>query len=193
METSSNVERSSEAPSAATSDGDWRTEDLWSTIRRYDHYYGTTNFKSSVLSSINVFVVSVGLGATSLVFSSWSGGWAEIGALITILLVVCVSLVSLVFSLLSIYPYLGAGRKPKSVLFFEDVSRLGSPQQLEARVLSLTPDDRRHDLNEQVYYLAVGLSEKFRKQRFAIVSLLLTVPGFVFLAFFLTAMSLGDS
>jgi len=124
---------------------DKKIELLQYNISRFDHYYASVNFKSSFLVVGNITILGFLLGKGSI---DWY---------VSIILFSIV--VSLVYVLLAIKPYLKPYQGSNSILYFNDIAN--NESVFKNKLKDLTREEYILDLQEQVYILADGLKNKF--------------------------------
>lgn len=131
------------------------------TIGRFDHYYASINNKVSALLVLATFIVG-GLIALFPTVSNLPQCTITIG--IYLLVLTCMGLSAMILLIVALRPCFGG--KGSSLLFFMDISRLTKQQFVDSSDTQ-TKDEHLTDLREQVYYLARGLTGKFRLLRVA--------------------------
>ncbi|MCT7501635.1 hypothetical protein CRU86_00625 [Aliarcobacter skirrowii] len=115
-------------------------------ISRFDHYYASVNFKSS-------FLVLGNLSLFSFLFINKSN-IHELFIILSSLL----SVLSLVFTLLAIAPYLKGNVNYKSNIFFGEIAnKIDFKKDIE----NLQEKEYLDDLIDQNKYLSNGLKNKF--------------------------------
>lgn len=136
-----------------------KIEMLKYNISRFDHYYASVNFKSSFLVLGNITILGFLLSENSISF--YTG------------LIMFLILISLVFVLLAINPYLKQYQGSNSVLYFGDIAN--SESIFKNKVGTLSEEEYILDLKEQVYVLAIGLKKKFSYLNVSIIVLTLNI------------------
>lgn len=125
-----------------------KIEMLKYNISRFDHYYASVNFKSSFLVIGNITLLG-------FLFSTLS----DINICLFIAHVL-VTILSLIFVLLAIKPYLKSYDKNTSLIFFNDIANMKG-DEFKDKINTLTEESYVTDLKEQVYALSKGLEKKF--------------------------------
>lgn len=125
-----------------------KIEMLKYNISRFDHYYASVNFKSSFLVIGNITL----LGFLFTILSDINICLFIAHVLVTIL--------SLIFVLLAIKPYLKSYDKNTSLIFFNDIANMKG-DEFKDKINTLTEESYVTDLKEQVYALSKGLEKKF--------------------------------
>ncbi len=115
-------------------------------ISRFDHYYASVNFKSS-------FLVLGNLSLFSFLFLNKTGVNG-----VCIILSSVLSVLSLVFTLLAIAPYLKGNINYRSNIFFGEIA---NKTDFKNDIENLQEKDYLDDLVEQNKYLSIGLKNKF--------------------------------
>ncbi|MFW2516360.1 Pycsar system effector family protein [Aliarcobacter butzleri] len=115
-------------------------------ISRFDHYYASVNFKSS-------FLVLGNLSLFSFLFLNKTGVNG-----VCIILSSVLSVLSLVFTLLAIAPYLKGNINYRSNIFFGEIA---NKTDFKNDIENLQEKDYLDDLIEQNKYLSIGLKNKF--------------------------------
>ncbi|ABA77430.1 DUF5706 domain-containing protein [Pseudomonas fluorescens] len=159
-----------------------RISSMWDSLKRFDTYIGTVNFKSGLLTTLNAAIFGgVVLKADSFI---QKGSYYQV-LLIAILAVVAIlSLLSIYYVIKSIWPNLtsaSTGTRPSqspSVFFFSSVSRNFTAAQFVDTVQQKKADELERDLIVQVHEVAVITDLKFKVIARAAI---LTVWNLVFL------------
>ena len=125
-----------------------KIEILKYNISRFDHYYASVNFKSSFLVIGNITLLG-------FLFTTLS----DINICLFIAHVL-VTILSLIFVLLAIKPYLKSYDKNTSLIFFNDIANMKG-DEFKDKINTLTEESYVTDLKEQVYALSKGLEKKF--------------------------------
>ncbi len=125
-----------------------KIEMLKYNISRFDHYYASVNFKSSFLVIGNITLLG-------FLFTTLS----DINICLFIAHVL-VTILSLIFVLLAIKPYLKSYDKNTSLIFFNDIANMKG-DEFKDKINTLTEESYVTDLKEQVYALSKGLEKKF--------------------------------
>jgi hypothetical protein len=134
-------------------------------IERYDHYYDTVNNKGAFYIALNTFLLGglfAGFIALNDTVSKPYYLW-----LLLVIFAIC-NLLSSVITILAIHPYVDTTKRPtkKSLMFFGSVSIYQRENFVDA---FRDQDDERtiKDATTQVWFLARGLTVKFRRLKIA--------------------------
>lgn len=117
-------------------------------ISRYDHYYASVNFKSSFLILANITMLG-------FIFTS-----SQITNTFTTIVVAIFPILTVIFVLLAIKPYLKSYGGRDSIIFFGDVANQ-SNDEIRKKINELSEEKYITDLVQQNTILAVGLKQKF--------------------------------
>lgn len=134
-------------------------------IERFDNYYSGINNKGAFILAINTLVISgmlVGVkDLQSMVIPS-----IIIYFKIMIGIIIVLSLISMLYTISAIIPYLDSNNK--SLWFFNDVANR-SLIVFKNDINVQRDDEINDDIDEQIYYLAVGLKVKHKKIKTALI------------------------
>ena len=138
-------------------------------INRFDGYYTSINFKSSffIISSVGM----IGMLFQNKILNNTS------------YIAISMLLITLVFVILAIKPYLKSLKKSNSNIFFHDISSKGL-EQFRKDLIQLEAKHYINDLIEQNYYLSVGLKNKFEYLNKATIFFLIGVILFFISLFY---------
>jgi len=138
-------------------------------INRFDGYYTSINFKSSffIISSVGM----IGMLFQNKILNNIS------------YIAISMLLITLVFVILAIKPYLKSLKKSNSNIFFHDISSKGL-EQFRKDLIQLEAKHYINDLIEQNYYLSVGLKNKFEYLNKATIFFLIGVILFFISLFY---------
>lgn len=117
-------------------------------ISRYDHYYASVNFKSSFLILANITMLG-------FIFTSNS-----VAGTFSTIVVTIFPILTVVFVLFAIKPYLKSYGGKDSIIFFGDVANQ-SNDEIKKKINELSEEKYITDLVKQNTILAVGLKQKF--------------------------------
>jgi hypothetical protein len=132
------------------------TEHRHFLIHRFDHYYDSINNKANLFLGINIFLIG-GLFTALAILPSYLK--EETGAIFWIILMLGLNITSMLFTLFSLLPY--AKTCGESMVYFGDISRI----ELKTFLQKFAAQDTEQvsaDLDQQIYYLALGLAKKFK-------------------------------
>lgn len=140
-------------------------------IERFDHYYDSINNKGNFFLTINTFLIGVIVSGYTFLQEKLKLD-NTIQWLIAILALL--GLVSIVFTIWAILPYLKSGnrKKYKSLLFFGSISEYSEIEFIKA-FNENTDEAIRQDISRQIYTLAKGLNKKFARLKVAGIFLIL--------------------
>jgi hypothetical protein len=147
-------------------------------IERYDHYFDTVNNKGAFYIGLNTFLLG-GLFAGFIALHEKVSKPYYLWVLL-ILFAIC-NLISSIITILAIHPYVNTSKKSakKSLMFF------GSVATYDREIFgnAFMQQDQQHigkDTVTQVWFLARGLTIKFRRLKFAgyliIVQFFILIP-----------------
>jgi hypothetical protein len=153
-------------------------------IERFDNLSDTINNKGLFYIGLNTFILSgISVGLTSLYkdINSSIGIWIFLAAV-----VIC-CLVSSLFTISAIKPYMKdnfSGNDNPSLMFFGGIARY-ELSYLKQKIDTQTPEQITDDAIQQMHSLAKGLTNKFKKLRVASyllqIQFCLLLPLFVLL------------
>lgn len=152
-------------------------DELQFIITRYDHYYDSTNNKGQFFLGLNTFILGgVGVGFFSI------KNQISISAFLLFLtvLLACLGLISIYFTLKALIPFFGSKKRPgTSLIFFGSVAKL-KRHEFVTKVQSYSPTEFEKDLSEQAHELAIGLDKKFHWLKWAgwllLIQFILLIP-----------------
>ena len=139
-------------------------------ISRFDHYYASINFKSSFLVLANITLLGFLLTSNDIAFSSF-------------LLCTVISILTIIFVLLAIKPFLKSYSGSSSVLYFEDINNSSSTEFIN-KISKITNEDYINDLQGQNFILSQGLTNKFKWLNRATISFIINLAIFIILLLF---------
>ncbi len=144
-----------------------RISGLWDSLKRYDTYIGTVNFKSGLLTTLNAAIFG-GVVLKSDALITKESLYRE-ALTINMVLIAILSLFSIYWVIKSIWPDLtSASTSPAkkisdpSLYFFGSVSRNFSAESYADALRDSTVDKIERDLAIQVHEVAVVTSLKFK-------------------------------
>ncbi|MEQ9727947.1 Pycsar system effector family protein [Pseudomonas sp. WHRI 8822A] len=163
---------------------------LWDSLKRFDGYISTVNFKSGLLATFNSAIFAGVILKSSEILASVNGG-VKILLLCGLVAISLISLLSIFWVIKSIWPNLSSSssdsvNKEHSVLFFASIAKNYKAQEYIDKIKYISFQDFESDLSRQVHEVAVITSDKMRKisiaSRIAVVNLvLLGFLAFVFI------------
>jgi Family of unknown function (DUF5706) len=145
---------------------------LWKTIQRFDFYINSTNTKASSIIAFNTFVLGgIVLKASEILPPKGVDHYLYLASGVCLIISAIASLVSLIATFFVISPFLKSSgdtdtkvKEPySSTIFFADIAKLSSSNQLLEQVKSSSDEVIYEDLSIQAYSLAQGLDGKFKK------------------------------
>lgn len=163
---------------------------LWDSLKRFDGYISTVNFKSGLLATFNS-AIFVGVILKSSEILTAVNGAVKVVLLCGLIAISLISLLSIFWVIKSIWPNLsssslGSVSKEHSILFFASIAKNYNAQEYIDKIKGINFQDFESDLSRQVHEVAVVTSEKMKKisvaSRIAVVNLmLLGFLAFVFI------------
>lgn len=143
-----------------------RISSMWDSLKRFDTYIGTVNFKSGLLTTLNAAVFGgIVLKADTLI---QKGSHYQF-VLISILAVIAVlSVLSIYHVIKSIWPNLTSastgpkGSEPPSIFFFSSIAKNYTATEFPNSVKTKNADELERDLSIQVHEVAVITDLKFK-------------------------------
>ena len=143
-----------------------RISSMWDSLKRFDAYIGTVNFKSGLLTTLNAAIFGgVVLKADSFILNDSQYNVLLIAILAVVALL---SLLSIYHVIKSIWPNLTSAStsakksQSPSIFFFSSVSRNFSASQFVDAVQQKNADELERDLIVQVHEVAVITDLKFK-------------------------------
>ncbi|PWB37064.1 MULTISPECIES: Pycsar system effector family protein [Pseudomonas] len=143
-----------------------RMSSLWDSLKRFDAYIGTVNFKSGLLTTLNAAIFGgVVLKADSFIQKESHYLYLLIFILTIITLL---SLLSIYYVIKSIWPNLtsastGPGEtEPHSIFFFGSIAKNFTASEFANSVKIKSADELERDLSIQVHEVAVITDLKFK-------------------------------
>lgn len=132
-------------------------------LGRYDQYYNNINNKGQFYLGINTLMVGAAISLLPKISKYCSlDGWFY---LFVILFSLC-CFFAVVFTLLSIHPYLKKGGLPRSMIFFKSISELPCDEFIK-KFSTQSKQEIKNDLAHQIHVLASGLTPKFKYLKYA--------------------------
>ena len=159
---------------------------LFKVINRFDFYINSTNTKASLILAWNGVLIGAVLLKYGEILSAFQpAGWSKGAAVALLTLIGICSLISNVFVLNVVFPFLRpsskatAGRilKSESMLFFGSVAAMGS-EHYHKRIVDSDAEEVLADLADQAATIAQGLQDKMHLIR---KSLIIVGLGLVFI------------
>lgn len=141
---------------------------LWDTLKRYDAYIATVNFKSGLITSLNLAVFGAVLLKSGELISQHNN--IKITLSLVLFLVSILSLLSVVWVVKSISPKLSSkSTNPiqPSVFFFGSVAKYETTESYSNAYSNIDIDNFEKDLINQVYEVASITDSKFKLIKFA--------------------------
>lgn len=151
---------------------------LFKVINRFDFYINSTNTKASLILAWNGVLIGTVLLKYGEILSAFQpAGWSKGAAVVLLTLIGICSLVSNVFVLSVVFPFLRpsskstAGRilKSESTLFFGSVAATGS-EGYHKRIVEIDAEEVLADLADQAATIAQGLQDKMQLIRKSLVT-----------------------
>jgi len=143
---------------------------LFDVIKRYDHYIGTTNYKTALIMS---FLTAVILGLTLRMLNISTGDNSHGIAYYSIALIVYSTVfasVIVIFHLFRVvFPDTSNPSTPKSLMFYRDVANCEDGiKGYFNKVNSTQENEYLKDISSQVFIVAGIVNEKFRILQLAV-------------------------
>lgn len=141
-----------------------RVSSLWETLKRYDVYIGSVNFKSGLLTSFNIAVFGgILLKIETLNISYAPYKWISLALLITIF---ASTSIALYWVIKSIWPNLTSASNAKTVepsmIFFGSVANNFSAETFKSTMANRTSKEIERDLCVQIHEVASITQLKFK-------------------------------
>lgn len=143
---------------------------LFDVIKRYDHYIGTTNYKTALIMS---FLAAVILGLTIRMLTISTGnnphGMAYYSIAFVVYSTVFASIIVIFHLLRVVFPNTTNPNTPKSLMFYGDV--INCEDGINGyfnKINSTQENEYLKDLSSQVFVVAGIINEKFRVLQLAI-------------------------
>lgn len=135
------------------------------SINRFDHYYDTINNKGNLFLALNTFLIG---GSVTGYFSL--NDLMGLGLFLLFGIIgLFFSFISISFTLMAIYPYLGKRNSVDEMKSTINFSEISNKTKTEFRQLyeEYNENSYYNDLVEQVWQLSIGLRNKFIKLQYA--------------------------
>lgn len=141
-----------------------RISSLWETLKRYDVYIGSVNFKSGLLASFNVAVfggVLLKIETVNLSYALYK--WIALALLVIIFISTSIALY---WVIKSIWPNLNsasnASQQELSMIFFGSVANNFSVEKFSSTMANRTSKEIERDLCVQIHEVATITHLKFK-------------------------------
>lgn len=141
-----------------------RISSLWETLKRYDVYIGSVNFKSGLLASFNVAVfggVLLKIETVNLSYALYK--WIALALLVIIFISTSIALY---WVIKSIWPNLNsasnASQQELSMIFFGSVANNFSVEKFSSTMAKRTSKEIERDLCVQIHEVATITHLKFK-------------------------------
>ncbi len=141
-----------------------RLSSLWETLKRYDVYIGSVNFKSGLLASFNVAVfggVLLKVETVNLSYALYK--WIALALLVTIFISTSVALY---WVIKSIWPNLTSSSNANpidpSMIFFGSVANNFSAESFKTTMANRTSKEIERDVCVQIHEVATITQLKFK-------------------------------
>jgi len=169
-----------------------RVSALWDSLKRFDGYIVTVNFKSGLLATFNSAVFAGVVLKASEVLASASYP-VSVVLFCNLLAISVFALLSMVWVVRSIWPNLSSksiGGGERSILFFASVAKNFTVEEYIDKVRGISFESFEADLCRQVHEVAVVTSDKMRRISLAskLASINLLLLGFLVLVLLLNAL-----
>lgn len=148
-------------------------------IERFDGYYAEINNKGSFILAFNTLIISGFLiGITDLI--TLIPCYELTKFKIAISVIILLSILSMVFTIFSIIPYLDSCKT--SFWFFNDIANRKKEDFLK-EINAQKKSEEKKDLENQIYYLAIGLKAKHKKIKTALIFNLLQMLLLIYITY----------
>jgi len=142
-----------------------KEENKIKVIERFDKYYSEINNKGVFIMTINTFILGAFLiGYKDLIKFVCCCNIYLFNILVFIVLLS--SIISMMFIITAIIPFLNSNKK--SFWFFNDIANR-TKQEFLNKIDTQTELELTEDINEQIYYLSIGLKKKHNKVTIALI------------------------
>ncbi len=135
-------------------------------IQRFDNLIAATNAKGNFLLAFNTFVTGFVIGNYSELKLMTTERCGIVFLNITITALVISSIITTLFVILAIYPFLKTGNSTEdnyhSHIFFNSVSEFRNDKEYYDSFMELKGSDFEKDLIIQIYQLSKGLNTKYK-------------------------------
>jgi hypothetical protein len=141
-----------------------RISGMWDSLKRFDSYISTVNFKSGLIASFNTATFAGVILKSDVIIPALSP--LKPFLLLSMALVMLASLLSVYWVVKCIWPNLksssfGVGGQP-SLFFFGSISKNFTPSEYAVKFCGSSVDELERDLSIQVHEVACVSSEKIR-------------------------------
>lgn len=148
-----------------------QTEHTKFIIQRYDNYISGANVKGNFLLAFNTFLTGGAIANYLKMTELIANNCGLILLNIILCLLIMGSIVTTVFVINGVYPYLNSGNSSKdkyhSHIFFKSVSEFENDQIYHESLNKLSDTDFDKDLSHQAYQLSKGLKAKYQNLKWA--------------------------
>ena len=144
-------------------------------LHRFDRFYSSIDTKGLFILSFNGIFLGFIFSQHSIITSITS-----INIHFFLILSILLSILSFIFVILSIMPFLNSNNK--SVWFFKDIKEMGF-DSFNKRIDSLTKKSQNEDINSQIFHLSKGLTKKYRRITIALWFTLFQIIAFAIFLF----------
>jgi hypothetical protein len=148
-----------------------QTENTKFIIQRYDNYIAGANVKGNFLLAFNSFLTGGIIANYSKMTELISDDCGITLLNIVLSLLIIASIITTVFVINAVYPYLISGNSSKdsyhSHIFFNSVSEFESDKIYHDSLSKLSDNDFDKDLSHQAYQLSKGLKSKYHNLKWA--------------------------
>jgi len=150
---------------------DKQTDNTKFIIQRYDNYISGANVKGNFLLAFNTFLTGGVIANYSKMIELITDNCGATLLNITLCCLIISSIVTTVFVINAVYPYLISGNSSKdnfhSHIFFNSVSEFESDKAYHDSLSKLTDNEFERDLSHQAFQLANGLKSKYHNLKWA--------------------------
>lgn len=139
---------------------------LWDSLKRYDGYITAVNFKSGLITTFNTALIAGVIVKADDIYKS--NGCCQLAISIILILISLVSIASVIWVAISIFPSLSKFTSTyRSLFYFGSVATFTALDYAES-VKKCTVEDYEKDLAMQVQELGRILDKKFKTLKVAI-------------------------
>lgn len=150
---------------------DKQTDKIKFIIQRYDNHISGANVKGNFLLAFNTFLTGGVIANYSKMIELITENCGATLLNITLCCLIISSIVTIVFVINAVYPYLISGNSSKdnyhSHIFFNSVSEFESDKTYYESINKLTDNEFERDLSHQAFQLANGLKLKHQNLKWA--------------------------
>ena len=158
-----------------------KAEFLFNTLKRYDHYIGTSNFKVGLMMSFLATII-LGLSIRIILLNSvqTAPGYIYYAGIIFAVITILCSLYVVTQLFRVVFPNTKNESTNRSLIFFGDVSNCNNgAKEYFTSISNVKTENIVEDLATQTYSVAGIIDEKFKLLKFAVNIICYTVVPFL--------------